>query len=91
MTFVGDNCNVCISRDAYSCKHVAVDGVMKESFCDYQFDKGLFCDSCNCVLLSLVLWCVCAVADGSRGVRGVQMHSPFEGLPLRVLSKSAQM
>ena len=24
------------------------------------------------------------------GVRGVQMHPPFEGLPSRVLSKSAQ-
>ena len=30
-----------------------------------------------------------AVADPG-GVRGVQMHPPFEGLPLRVLSKSAQ-
>ena len=31
-----------------------------------------------------------AVADPG-GVKGVQMHPPFEGLPLRVLSKSAQM
>ena len=29
------------------------------------------------------------VADPG-GVRGVQMHPPFEGLPSRVLSKSAQ-
>ena len=28
--------------------------------------------------------------QGGGGVRGVQMHPPFEGLPSRVLSKSAQ-
>ena len=32
---------------------------------------------------------VCSSVADPGGVRGVQMHPPFEGLPSRVLSKSA--
>ena len=46
MTSASDSGIGYISRDAYSCKNVAVDVVMKESFCDYQLDKGLLCDNC---------------------------------------------
>ena len=45
MTSPGDSCTVCISREATVAK--IVDVVMKESFCDYQLDEGLFCDN-NC-------------------------------------------
>ena len=35
-------------QDAYYCQYVVVHVVMKVSFCDYQLDKGLFRDNCNC-------------------------------------------
>ena len=42
----------------------------------------------HCCTGPLVL---CVYSGGSRGgVRGVQMHPPFEGLPSRILSKPAQ-
>ena len=41
--------------------------------------------ACICLLLILVF-----LSQPSGGSRGVQMHLPFEGLPLHVFSKSAQ-
>ena len=48
-------------------------------FCRESSLVQTFCESCVDL----------AVAD-SGGVRGVQIYPPFEGLPLHVLSKSAQ-